>query len=176
MRRQLGRRRYDRLMKALSIVYGIEPYVVLKDIWGSADREVEEIAGWVVDAMIDAALREAGDGKLTKQRALAVADAADGRSTASSRRAPSVQRGRGECRLARLVAPPLEMQQPACPSAEGMRVECQNPKLLSPGWSSGRRPSGQWYLRSASAIGCSLMLAMRRCIRPPASNSQFSLP
>ena len=36
LRRQLGRRRYDRLMKALSIVYGIEPYVVLKDIWGSA--------------------------------------------------------------------------------------------------------------------------------------------
>ncbi len=40
----------------------------------------------------------------------------------------------------------------------------------------GPRPSGQWYLRSASAIGCSLMLAMRRCIRPLASNSQFSLP
>jgi len=60
LRQQLGRRRYDRLMKALSIVYGIEPYVVLKDIWGSADREVEEIAGWVVDAMIEAALREVG--------------------------------------------------------------------------------------------------------------------
>ena len=43
-------------------------------------------------------------------------------------------------------------------------------------WPLGRRPSGQWYLRSASAIGCSLMLAMRRCIRPLASNSQFSLP
>ena len=59
LRQQLGRRRYDRLMKALSIVYGIEPYVVLKDIWGSRDREVEEIAGWMVDAMIEAALREA---------------------------------------------------------------------------------------------------------------------
>ncbi len=47
-------------MKALSIVYGIEPYVVLKDIWGSGDREVEEIAGWIVDAMVDAALRDAG--------------------------------------------------------------------------------------------------------------------
>lgn len=61
LRQQLGRRRYDRLMKALSIVYGIEPYVVLKDIWGTSDREVEEIAGWIVDAMVDAALREAGD-------------------------------------------------------------------------------------------------------------------
>jgi AcrR family transcriptional regulator len=59
LRQQLGRRRYDRLMKALSIVYGIEPYVVLKDIWGSRDREVEEIACWIVDAVIDAALREA---------------------------------------------------------------------------------------------------------------------
>jgi AcrR family transcriptional regulator len=59
LREALGRRRYDRLMKALSIVYGIEPYVVLKDIWGSGDREVEEIAGWMVDAVIDAALREA---------------------------------------------------------------------------------------------------------------------
>lgn len=58
LRRQLGRRRYERLMKALSIVYGIEPYVVLKDIWGSRDREVEEIACWIVDAVIDAALRE----------------------------------------------------------------------------------------------------------------------
>ena len=42
------------------MVYGIEPYVVLKDIWGPRDREVEEIARWMVDAMIDAALREAG--------------------------------------------------------------------------------------------------------------------
>ena len=39
----LGRRRFDQLLKALSIVYGIEPYVVLKDIWDANDREVEEI-------------------------------------------------------------------------------------------------------------------------------------
>jgi AcrR family transcriptional regulator len=49
----------DRLHRALSIVYGIEPYVVLKDIWGSADREVERIAIWMADALVDAALREA---------------------------------------------------------------------------------------------------------------------
>jgi AcrR family transcriptional regulator len=58
LRQQLGRRRYDQLLKALSMVYGIEPYVVLKDIWGSRDREVEEIARWMVEALIDAALRE----------------------------------------------------------------------------------------------------------------------
>lgn len=49
----------DRLHKALSVVYGIEPYVVLKDIWGVGDREVEKVALWMADALMDAALREA---------------------------------------------------------------------------------------------------------------------
>ncbi|MEN3291599.1 MAG: hypothetical protein V7642_852 [Burkholderiales bacterium] len=48
-----------RLHKALSIVYGFEPYVVLKDIWGCSDREVESIARWMAQALMDAALREA---------------------------------------------------------------------------------------------------------------------
>jgi AcrR family transcriptional regulator len=50
----------DKLHRALSVVYGIEPYVILKDIWGLPDREVERIALWMADALIDAALREAG--------------------------------------------------------------------------------------------------------------------
>jgi AcrR family transcriptional regulator len=50
----------DRLHRALSIVYGIEPYVILKDIWGVSDREVERIAIWMADALVDAAMREAG--------------------------------------------------------------------------------------------------------------------
>ncbi|MDP1532330.1 MAG: helix-turn-helix domain-containing protein [Rubrivivax sp.] len=48
----------ERLHRGLSVVYGIEPYVVLKDIWGLPDREVERIALWMADALIDAALRE----------------------------------------------------------------------------------------------------------------------
>ena len=36
--------------------------------------------------------------------------------------------------------------------------------------------SGQWYRRSASVMGRSLMLAMRVCIRPTPSKAQFSLP
>lgn len=47
-----------RLHHALSVVYGIEPYVILKDIWGLGDREVERTALWMADALIDAALRE----------------------------------------------------------------------------------------------------------------------
>jgi AcrR family transcriptional regulator len=53
----------DRLHRALSVVYGIEPYVILKDIWGLPDREVERTALWMADALIDAALREPGTTK-----------------------------------------------------------------------------------------------------------------
>lgn len=60
----------DRLHRALSVVYGIEPYIVLKDIWGLPDREVERIALWMADALVDAALRDAAVGakvlRLTK--------------------------------------------------------------------------------------------------------------
>jgi AcrR family transcriptional regulator len=49
----------QKLTKALSVVYGFEPYVVLKDIWNCGDREVEKIAQWMASALIDAAEREA---------------------------------------------------------------------------------------------------------------------
>ncbi len=48
----------DRLHHALSVIYGIEPYIILKDIWGLSDREVERIALWMADALIDAAVRD----------------------------------------------------------------------------------------------------------------------
>lgn len=74
----------DRLHRALSVVYGIEPYVVLKDIWGLADREVERTALWMAEALIDAALREgaAGADGLTR------AAAARRRTTSSPRSSP----------------------------------------------------------------------------------------
>ena len=56
----------DRLHRALSVVYGIEPYMILKDIWGLPDREVERIALWMADALIDAAQRDAA--KASKPR------------------------------------------------------------------------------------------------------------
>lgn len=49
----------DRLHHALSVIYGIEPYVILKEIWGVSDREVERIALWMADALVEAALRDA---------------------------------------------------------------------------------------------------------------------
>jgi len=59
LKEQLGNKRFNRLLKALSVVYGIEPYVVLKDIWETGDREIEAITTWMVDALLDAALRDA---------------------------------------------------------------------------------------------------------------------
>ena len=66
----------DRLHRALSVVYGIEPYVILKDIWGLADREVERTALWMADALIDAALREAAPAAAPPRPAAPGTDAA----------------------------------------------------------------------------------------------------
>ena len=63
LRDRLGRGPFEQFLKALSILYGIEPHVVLKDIWNSTDREVEKITRWMVDALIDAALRDASGRK-----------------------------------------------------------------------------------------------------------------
>lgn len=59
LRPRLGEAGFDRLLKALSLLFGIEPYVVLKDIWGAGNREVDEITRWMADVLVDAALREA---------------------------------------------------------------------------------------------------------------------
>jgi len=61
----------DRLHRALSVVYGIEPYIVLKDIWGVADREVERTALWMADALVDAALRESAAQRIRVKPAVA---------------------------------------------------------------------------------------------------------
>lgn len=43
------------LHQALTVVYGIETYMVLKDIWGLSDRGVERVALWMADALVAAA-------------------------------------------------------------------------------------------------------------------------
>ena len=70
LRPSLGEDGFDRLLKALSIIYGIEIYVVLKDIWGASNREVEAIARWMLEAIVAAALAEtkAADAKKAARR------------------------------------------------------------------------------------------------------------
>ena len=65
----------DRLHRALSVVCGIEPYIVLKDIWGVSDREVERIAMWMAEALVDAALRESAEVAVATPAAPAAAPA-----------------------------------------------------------------------------------------------------
>jgi AcrR family transcriptional regulator len=68
LKAKLGAKAYERLLKALSIVYGIEPYVVLKDIWGATDREVEALSRWVLDALVGTALRQAADAPARRRK------------------------------------------------------------------------------------------------------------
>jgi AcrR family transcriptional regulator len=75
----------DRLHRALSVVYGIEPYMVLKDIWGLPDREVERIALWMADALIEAAQRDAA--AAAKPRARAAGKAPERATRARAKRA-----------------------------------------------------------------------------------------
>ena len=46
------------MLKALAVVYGIEPMIILKDICRATDRETEAVVRWMMDALVDAALRE----------------------------------------------------------------------------------------------------------------------
>ncbi len=57
LKSKMPKSEFRRLLCALSLIFGIEPYVVLKDIWGSSDREVQAVTRWVADALIDAALK-----------------------------------------------------------------------------------------------------------------------
>ena len=59
LKRTMTARSFDRLCKAMSVVFGIEPYVVLKDIWGCSNAEVEQIASWMADAVLRQALADA---------------------------------------------------------------------------------------------------------------------
>ena len=48
----------ERLHRALSVIYGIESYTILRDMWDLSDREMEKTVLWMADALIDASLRE----------------------------------------------------------------------------------------------------------------------
>lgn len=52
----------DRLHRALSVIYGIESYTILKDMWDLGDKEMERTVLWMADALIDASLRESKRG------------------------------------------------------------------------------------------------------------------
>jgi AcrR family transcriptional regulator len=61
--RQVGAQTFDKLAQSLSLIFGIEAIIVLKDIWGIADDEVRVVAQWAAHALVAAAVAEASSGK-----------------------------------------------------------------------------------------------------------------
>lgn len=50
----------ERLSQALSLVFGIESIVVLQDVWKLEGQKATDVARWAADALVRAALMEAG--------------------------------------------------------------------------------------------------------------------
>ena len=60
LKSKLTRSGFERLTQSLSLVFGTEAFVVLKDIWGLDRKRAEEVALWTCHALIQAAVAEDG--------------------------------------------------------------------------------------------------------------------
>ena len=56
---QVGPARFERLAQALSLVFGVEVLVVLKDIWGLSAAQAQDVAQWAATALVNATISEA---------------------------------------------------------------------------------------------------------------------
>ncbi len=70
----IGRDAAERVTQAMSLVFGIEAIIILKDIWGLDAAAAEDVASWAARAMIRTALAEAAEGE-TAATATTVPDA-----------------------------------------------------------------------------------------------------
>lgn len=59
LRAVLPKAQFSRLAKALSLVYGLEVLIILKDLWGLGAEEMQEVAVWAGRAMVRSAVAEA---------------------------------------------------------------------------------------------------------------------
>jgi AcrR family transcriptional regulator len=59
LRKTLPRKTFARLAKALSLTYGLEVLIILKDLWGLEAKEIEEVAVWAGRALVRSAIAEA---------------------------------------------------------------------------------------------------------------------
>jgi AcrR family transcriptional regulator len=58
LRSKLGRKAFDRLAQSLSLIFGAEALIVLKDIWGLDAEQARKVAVWAADAMVCQAIAE----------------------------------------------------------------------------------------------------------------------
>ncbi len=59
---KLTRSQHLRLAQALSLIFGLEVLLVLKDIWGLSTGEAADVAQWAARALVQAAEAEAAGG------------------------------------------------------------------------------------------------------------------
>lgn len=59
IRERIGPAAFDRLRQALSLVFGTEAFIVLKDIWGLDGEHARDVALWSAQALVRAAIDEA---------------------------------------------------------------------------------------------------------------------
>jgi AcrR family transcriptional regulator len=59
----LSRAGFERLAQALSLVFGVEALIVLKDIWGLGGGETLSVAQWAARSLIEAAIDQ-GKGEI----------------------------------------------------------------------------------------------------------------
>lgn len=55
----LGASAFERLAQALSLVFGVEVLIVLKDMWGLDSKQVQSVTQWAAKALLDGALAQA---------------------------------------------------------------------------------------------------------------------
>jgi AcrR family transcriptional regulator len=57
---RLPRAERERLTMALSLVYGVEALIILKDIWGLDGREAQKVIKWAAEIMLSGAMAKKG--------------------------------------------------------------------------------------------------------------------
>jgi AcrR family transcriptional regulator len=67
LRKTLSRGQFKRLAQALSLAYGLEVLIILKDLWGLEENEVQNVAQWTARALVRAAVSEAAAAKRKQQ-------------------------------------------------------------------------------------------------------------
>jgi AcrR family transcriptional regulator len=60
---RIGKEAAERVTQSLSLLFGIEAIIILKDIWGLDAKGAERVASWAADALVEAALAEDAQGE-----------------------------------------------------------------------------------------------------------------
>jgi AcrR family transcriptional regulator len=73
LKARVGRATFDKLLQSLSLLFGVEAIIVLRDIWGLDGKEARRVAIWAADALVEAATKEAPAGRARSARRTASA-------------------------------------------------------------------------------------------------------